>query len=154
MRIDKFLWSVRLYKTRAVASEACGRGQVLVGEQRAKSSREVKPGDRIRIRREQIYFEYEVLDTPRSRLGAPLVKDYIRDITPAEELEKLEMMRLARQRYVNPYGEGRPTKKDRRCIEGFTEDFSQDFIQDDQTDYSSRFMQEDESRDDWDGDDF
>lgn len=123
MRADKFLWHVRLFKTRSLASEACRKNQVQVDGTTVKASREIKQGDRIRVRRFQVFFEFLVLDIPKSRVGAKLVPLYLKNITPPEEIERMELMRLSRTTYVNAYREGRPTKKDRREMEDFTGDW-------------------------------
>lgn len=114
MRIDKYLWHVRLYKTRSIAAEACHKNQVEVNGVGVKASREIKIGDTITVRKNQIHYKYLILAIPKSRIGAKLVAENIKDITPPEELERAEMMRLSRTQYVNAYREGRPTKKDRR----------------------------------------
>lgn len=112
MRIDKFLWAVRLFKTRSLATAAVREGKVEVGAEGVKASREVKPGDRVSVRRGPITYEVEVLALPKSRVGPKLVEDYMKDVTPEEELNKLEMMRLERQ--MAPPMKGRPTKRNRR----------------------------------------
>ncbi|MFA5620016.1 MAG: RNA-binding S4 domain-containing protein [Weeksellaceae bacterium] len=118
MRLDKFLWSVRYFKTRSMASEAIGKNRVKVNGQQAKASREVMPSDLITVRKDQIDYSFEVLQIPKSRMGAKLVTLYIVDKTPKEELEKLELRRLD-QGYYREKGEGRPTKKDRRDLDDF-----------------------------------
>ena len=112
MRIDKFLWAVRLYKTRSLATAAVREGKVEIGAGEVKASREVKLGDRVAVRRGAITYQVEVLGLPKSRVGPKLVDDYIKDITPEEEREKLEMLRLERQ--FAPPMKGRPTKRNRR----------------------------------------
>ena len=115
MRIDKYLWCVRLFKTREVAIDAVKSGRVRVGESQVKPARELKEGEVLTIRR-----------FPKGRVGAPLVSDYLLDITPASEKEKLQehnlILSLQRDR-----GTGRPTKKERRAIdelyaEGYPDD--------------------------------
>lgn len=132
MRADKFLWHVRLFKTRSLASEACRKNQVQVDGTTVKASREIKQGDKIRLRRFQVFFEFLVLDIPKSRVGAKLVPLYLKNITPAEEIERMELMRLSRATYVNAYREGRPTKKDRRDMDDFTEDWVDIFEQEEE----------------------
>lgn len=134
MRADKFLWHVRLFKTRSLASEACRKNQVQVDGTTVKASREIKQGDKIRVRRFQVFFEFLVLDIPKSRVGAKLVPLYLKNITPPEEIERMGMMRLSRATYVNAYREGRPTKKDRRDMDDFTEDWVDIFEQEDEED--------------------
>lgn len=120
MRIDKFLWCVRFYKTRSIASEDIKKNRVSVADQVVKSSREVKEGDLIKIRKNQIDYQLKILQLPKSRLGAKLVPLYIQDKTPPEQYELLRMRRLS-QDYFRNKGEGRPTKKDRRSMDDFLE---------------------------------
>lgn len=112
MRIDKFLWGIRLFKTRSLATAAVRDGRVEVGGIPVKASREVKPGECIAVRRRGITFEVEVIALPKGRVGPKLVDDYIIDVTPKEELEKLEMLRIERR--AAPSMKGRPTKRNRR----------------------------------------
>lgn len=114
MRIDKFLWSVRIYKTRALATEACRLGKVMLNDQPVKSSKVVAANVEIRLRKDGILRSYWVKDIPPSRVGAPKVEMYIEDRTSSEELERLEFMRLATK---NAKFKGRPTKKDRRELD-------------------------------------
>lgn len=119
MRIDKFLWCVRIYKTRSIATDEIKKNRVFIGEGAVKSSKEVKPGDLIRIRKNQIDYKIEVLQIPKSRLGAKLVPEYIKDRTEKEQYEILQMRR-SEQNYYRAKGVGRPTKRDRRELEGYT----------------------------------
>ena len=121
MRIDKYLWCTRYFKTRNQASIACKKGHVLLNEIVCKPSREVQTGDHIQVRIKQVNYELEVLAVPKSRVGAKLVPEYRKDCTPPEALAHKEMMRLSRKHYRQK-GSGRPTKKDRRDIEGFMDD--------------------------------
>ncbi|MGI0108223.1 RNA-binding S4 domain-containing protein [Salinimicrobium sp. WS361] len=116
MRVDKFLWCVRYFKTRSVATEACKQGKVRMNEAIVKPSREVFATDKIQVRKNQINYQIEVLDIPKSRVGAKLVNLYINDITPQEELEKRELLKYS-QDYYRKKGTGRPTKKDRRELD-------------------------------------
>lgn len=125
MRIDKYLWCTRYFKTRGLAAEAIKKGHVSVNEQTAKASREVFPMDKITLRKDQINYIIKVLDIPQNRVGAKLVDIYRKDETPAEAFEHLEMLKLAKEHY-RARGTGRPTKKDRRDIDDYTvsdEDF-------------------------------
>lgn len=126
-RVDKFLWSVRIYKTRTDATEACRSGRIKVNGLDAKPSREVKPGDILNIRKGSIHFQYKVIADVERRQPARMVEEYILNITPKEELEKLNMPRetffLARDR-----GTGRPTKKERRDMDDLLD--SVDFLYD------------------------
>ena len=120
MRLDKYLWAVRLYKTRSLAADACAAGKVLMTSDRRelKPSHDVKPGERYSLNIDQLHKEVEVLAVPPNRVGAPLVPNYLIDRTPPEEYERIQMAR----RYAferRDRGEGRPTKRDRREIEEF-----------------------------------
>ena len=116
MRVDKFLWCVRYHKTRSIATEACKQGKVRVNDAIVKPSREVYPTDKLTVRKNQINYQIEVLDLPKSRVGAKLVNLYINDVTPKEEFEKLELLKYS-QDYYRKKGTGRPTKKDRRELD-------------------------------------
>lgn len=118
MRIDKFLWSLRYFKTRTMASNATKKGQVRVNDSIVKPSREVYPTDEINVRINQVNYRMTVLDLPKSRVGAKLVDQYRQDTTPKSEFEAKELLKLAKEHYRKK-GEGRPTKKDRRDIEGY-----------------------------------
>lgn len=119
MRVDKFLWCVRYMKTRSISTEACRKGAVRINGDIAKPSREIYPGDEIRLRKNQINYHIEVLEIPESRVGAKLVGFYIKDNTPKEEFEHNELLQYAKTHYRKK-GLGRPTKKDRRDLEDFT----------------------------------
>ncbi|SIS90387.1 heat shock protein Hsp15 [Zobellia uliginosa] len=131
MRIDKYLWSTRYFKTRNMASTACKKGQVRVNDQVVKPSREVYPMDKIIVRKDQINLQLTVLDTPKSRVGAKLVDIYRKDTTPKEAFEHNELLKQAKEHYRKK-GTGRPTKKDRRDIEEYLDDpeaAPDDFVQ-------------------------
>jgi len=121
MRVDKFLWCVRYFKTRSLATNACKTGRVKIKGDNVKPSREVYPQDKITVRKDQINYEIEVLDVPTSRLGAKLVGLYINDITPKEAFEKMELLKYSKD-YYRKKGVGRPTKKDRRDIDDWFEE--------------------------------
>lgn len=121
MRIDKYLWCVRYYKTRNQAAEACKKNHISVNGQVAKSSKEVFSMDKITIRKDQINYQITVLDIPQNRVGAKLVDIYRKDETPKEAFEHLELLKLSKEHY-RAKGQGRPTKKDRRDIEDFFEE--------------------------------
>lgn len=125
MRIDKYLWCVRYYKTRSLATQACQKGQITVNGQQAKPSRDVFAGDKIAVRRDQINYMLLVLDIPANRVGPKLVDIYRKDETPAEAFEHLEMLRLSKEHY-RAKGTGRPTKKDRRELDDYGLDFEDD----------------------------
>ncbi|MFC6859043.1 RNA-binding S4 domain-containing protein [Zunongwangia atlantica] len=116
MRVDKFLWSVRYFKTRSIATNACKQGKVKMSGSNMKPSKEVFPGDKLLVRKNQIDYQLEVLDLPPSRVGAKLVSIYVQDHTPKEALEKLDLLKYSKD-YYRKKGTGRPTKKDRRDIE-------------------------------------
>lgn len=119
--MDKYLWAVRIFKTRSDAADAVRNNRVTVNNSYAKPSREVKIGDIIAVRRQAVTYQYKVLDLVSSRLGAKLVPNYCLDITPQEELDKLNAPRetifVFRDR-----GTGRPTKKERREIDSLMDE--------------------------------
>lgn len=121
MRIDKFLWCVRYFKTRGLAADAIKKGHVSVNGQVAKASREVFATDKIVLRKDQINYEMEVLDLPPNRVGAKLVDIYRKDTTPKEAFEHLELLKLTKE-YYRSKGTGRPTKKDRRDLDDYVSD--------------------------------
>ncbi|MFL9845717.1 RNA-binding S4 domain-containing protein [Flavobacterium rhizosphaerae] len=121
MRIDKYLWCTRYYKTRSIATQAIQKGHVTVNGQQAKASREVFPMDIVTVRRDQINYKLKVLDIPANRVGPKLVDVYRKDETPANAFEHLEMLKLAKEHY-RAKGTGRPTKKDRRDLDDYTTD--------------------------------
>jgi ribosome-associated heat shock protein Hsp15 len=121
MRIDQYLWAVRYFKSRSIASKACKKGHVKVNNQIVKPSREVYPTDKIIVRKDQINLSLEVLDIPKSRIGAKHVDIYRVNTTPKDAFKQNELQNLA-QDYYRQKGEGRPTKKDRRELDDYTED--------------------------------
>ena len=121
MRIDKYLWCIRFFKTRSIATNACKQGKVKIGGTSLKPSREVYPTDIIEVRKDQINYKIEVLDLPPSRVGAKLVDLYRVDRTPKENFEKLDLLNYSKD-YYRKKGMGRPTKKDRRDIDDWFED--------------------------------
>ena len=121
MRVDKYLWCVRYFKTRSLATQACRQGKVKIQGDNVKASREVYPTDKIQVRKNQIDYQIEVLDLPTSRVGAKIANLYVNDITPKEEFEKLELLKYSKN-YYRKRGTGRPTKKDRRDIDDWFED--------------------------------
>ncbi|GMT45439.1 MAG: heat-shock protein Hsp15 [bacterium] len=115
VRLDKWLWAVRLYKTRSQATEACKGGKVKMAGNNAKASREVNEGDEIEIHSGGIIKKVRVRKAAKNRVSAALVPDLMEDLTPAEELEKQQMMRQLNYE-KRSRGIGRPTKKDRRIL--------------------------------------
>lgn len=122
IRLDKYLWAVRLSKTRSQATELINKGKVLINDALIKPSREIKIGDIITILKHNSKFKYQILAGLEKRVGAPLVKDYILDITAPEEIEKLKAYQQAQNNYRQT--DGKPTKKDRRELDRFLDDWS------------------------------
>ena len=129
MRIDKFLFCVRLFKTRSQAAEACGRGRILVNGTAVKPAREVKEGDEVSVKANPVFRNYRISALLKSRVGAAKVPLYITETTSQEDLLKLKLRSdMARVSYgVRDRGAGRPTKKDRREIDRFYDDAEDDF---------------------------
>lgn len=121
IRLDKYLWAVRLSKTRSQAAELINKGRVLINDALIKPSREIKVGDIITVLKHSAQFKYQILAGLEKRVGAPLVKDYLLDITEPEEIEKLKAYQLAQQNYRQT--DGKPTKKDRRELDRFMDDW-------------------------------
>ena len=120
IRIDKWLWTVRLFKTRTLATDACNAGKVKINGVNCKPSREIKIDDEIQVRIEQLHKTIRVIGFPKSRVSAKLVPDFYLDLTSAEEYERVK--RLSMQSERREHGIGRPTKRDRRQIE-YLKDF-------------------------------
>ena len=125
VRIDKWLWAVRIFKTRTVASDACKKGRVMIDNISVKPSRTVRVGDIVQVRKPPITFLFRVLDLSDKRMNAKLVPKFMENVTPPEQYELLELNKISgfvdRQR-----GTGRPTKKERRDLEQFTDEFDFD----------------------------
>lgn len=122
VRIDKWLWAMRLFKTRTVAAEACKKGRVTMNNVTVKPSRMIKVGDVISVRRPPVVFSFKVLALTENRLNAKLIPEYMEDVTTPEQLELLELGRIAGQT-GRARGTGRPTKKERRDLDEFIEPF-------------------------------
>ena len=118
MRIDKYLWCVRYFKTRNVATIACRKGHVKVNNAVVKPGRDVYPMDKITVRIKQINYKLTVQDIPKSRVGAKLVDIYRVDTTPKTEFDTQNLLKYSKD-YYREKGEGRPTKKDRREIDDY-----------------------------------
>ncbi len=119
VRVDKWLWSVRIFKTRTMASEACKKGKILIDEQPVKASRLLKVNDIVQVKKPPVLYSYKVLGLLGKRLSAKAVLEFSENITPEEELDKLKVREtffIARDR-----GTGRPTKKERRIIDKLRE---------------------------------
>ena len=115
-RIDKWLWAVRLFKTRSLAAEACKVGRVQINGAQAKPSRMVKDGDEVSVRKPPVTYTFRVLQAIERRVGAKLLPDIVENITPPEQYEVLEMTRISG--FVDrAKGTGRPTKKERRALD-------------------------------------
>jgi len=118
LRIDKFIWAVRLYKTRSLSASEIKAGNVLINEENIKAAQSVKIGDVIKVKRNPIWRSYKVKELLKRRVGAKLVEQYITEVTPAAEIEKLEMMKMM-PGFDRRKGEGRPTKRERRDIDKY-----------------------------------
>ena len=116
LRVDKYIWAVRLFKTRSLSAAEIKAGNVLINEEPVKPSQSIKEGDIIKVKRNPIWRSYKVKELLKRRVGAKLVAQYIDEVTPAEEIEKLEMMKMM-PGFDRKKGEGRPTKRERRDID-------------------------------------
>ena len=118
VRIDKWLWAVRIFKTRTVAAEACRKGRVLIGNAPVKPSRNIRTGEIIQVRKTPVTYSFMVLALADKRMGAKMVPQYMENATPPDQYELLELNKISgfvdRQR-----GTGRPTKKERRDLDQF-----------------------------------
>ena len=122
MRVDKFLWCVRLAKTRSLATDLVQKGSFRLNGESIKPSKEVKQGDIISIQKNSAVFSYKVLQLLSNRVGAKLVNEYLLDITPIEEVEKYKLYQASQSVYRD-YGTGKPSKKDRRDLDEFLENW-------------------------------
>ncbi|MBR4988382.1 MAG: RNA-binding S4 domain-containing protein [Bacteroidaceae bacterium] len=127
-RIDKWLWAVRIYKTRSIAAEACKKGHISIGDRTAKPAHNIRVGDIINVKKAPITYSFRVLKCAENRVGAKLVPELMENITSQEQYEILEMSKISgfigRQR-----GTGRPTKKERRDLDTFVEETYYDNIE-------------------------
>jgi ribosome-associated heat shock protein Hsp15 len=118
VRIDKWLWAVRIFKTRTIAAEACKKGRVLIGNVSVKPSRNVRAGEIIQVRKSPVTYSFRVLAPADKRMGAKMVPQFMENVTPPDQYELLELNKISgfvdRQR-----GTGRPTKKERRDLDQF-----------------------------------
>lgn len=146
VRIDKYLWSIRVFKTRSEATDACKGGKIRVNGADTKPSKAVKRGDVIVARKGPVTYTYKVLELVDKRQGARLVPNYAENLTPAEEIAKLrapvETFFLKRDR-----GAGRPTKKDRRQMESLWDELSFDVPDDVAEQFASDFGFDDQDED-------
>ena len=120
VRIDKWLWAVRLFKTRTLAAEACKKGKIVIKNVQVKPSRNVKVGDVVSIKRNPFLFSFKVLALSENRMNAKLVVDFLQNVTTADQLEMIELAKLTGN-MGRDRGTGRPTKKERRDLEDFVE---------------------------------
>lgn len=126
VRIDKWLWAVRIFKTRTIATEACKKGRVLIGDAAVKPSRMIHIGDVVKVRKPPVTYSFEVLALTENRLGAKLVPGYMKNVTPQSELQLLDIVRISG--FVDRRkGLGRPTKREGRQLSEFTESISDGF---------------------------
>ena len=116
IRIDKFLWAVRIFKTRSIAADECGKGRIIINNIPVKPSRMVKSGEVITVRKPPVHYKYRIINVIENRVGAKLVSQFIDDITPEEEKLKLELSSQVGT-FHRDKGTGRPTKKERRIID-------------------------------------
>lgn len=130
-RIDKWLWAVRIFKTRTIAAEACKKGRVMLNGAQVKPSRTVKPDDVVQVKKPPVTYSFKVLQAIEKRVGAKLVPEVMENVTTPDQYELLEMSKISG--FVDrSRGMGRPTKKDRRDMDDFTtpefmDDFDFDF---------------------------
>lgn len=119
VRIDKWMWATRIFKTRTIATEACKKSRIAINGTTVKASRMIKVGDIIQVRKPPITYSFKVLALTERRMGAKLVPDFLENVTTPDQYELLEMNRISG--FVDrSKGMGRPTKKDRRVMEEFT----------------------------------
>jgi ribosome-associated heat shock protein Hsp15 len=123
IRIDKFLWSVRIFKTRSIASEECRKGRIIINNVQVKPSRVVTKNEIITIKKPPVIYTYRVLEPIENRVSAKLVEQFIEDLTPEEEKIKLDFTQTGGTIYRDK-GTGRPTKKERRLIDRITDDMN------------------------------
>lgn len=134
VRIDKWLWATRIFKTRTIASDACKKGRVTIKGQNVKPSHGIRVGQVVEVRKPPVTYSFEVLGLIENRVGAKLVPNYLKNVTSRDQLELLEMVKISG--FVNRQkGLGRPTKKEGRELAQFTEtaffgfdDFDDDFF--------------------------
>jgi ribosome-associated heat shock protein Hsp15 len=125
MRIDKYLWCIRAFKTRSQAAEQCKLSKVWLNDELVKASREVKKSDVLKVKKGPFYWSWKVVSFPTTRVGAKLVLEFVQEVTPAEEKHRMELFRL-QQSLDRHRGLGRPTKKDRRNLDDFFSTFDFD----------------------------
>lgn len=124
IRIDKFLWSVRIYKTRSIASDECRKGRIIINDIQVKPSRTILKNEIISVKKPPVIYSYRVIEPIENRVSAKLVEQYIEDLTSGEEKAKLDF-RQAGGRAYRAKGTGRPTKKERRQIDRVKDDLNE-----------------------------
>ena len=124
-RIDKWLWAARIFKTRSLAADACKSGRVTLNGAQVKPSRTVKEGDEVGVKKSPVTYTFRVKQAIEKRVGAKLLPDILEDITTPEQYEILEMQRISGL-VGRAKGTGRPTKKDRRALDDFAQNASED----------------------------
>lgn len=140
-RIDKWLWAVRVFKTRTIAAEACKKGRVSINGSQVKPARMVKPGDVIQVKKSPITYSFKVLQAIEKRVGAKIVSEFMENVTTPDQYELLEMSKISG--FVGrAKGTGRPTKKDRRDLDDF---FTPEYLDDLEFDFD--LDEEDEEED-------
>ena len=122
VRIDKFLWSVRIFKTRSIASEACRRGRIVINDIQVKPSRCVVRDEIITVKKLPVVYTYRIIQPVENRVSANIVNNYIEDLTPEQEKIKLDIRHAGFSGY-RERGSGRPTKKERRSLDRLTDNF-------------------------------
>ena len=122
VRIDKWLWAVRLYKTRSLATEACKKGKVLIQNVAVKPSRTVKVGEIVQVRQNPVIYSFKVIALAQNRMNAKLIPGFMENVTTPDQLELIELAKIAAQS-GRARGTGRPTKKERRELDEYVEPF-------------------------------
>ena len=143
VRIDKWIWAMRIFKTRTIAAEACKKGRVMVGDVAVKPSRTVKPGDIVSVRKPPVTYSFRVKAVTENRLGAKLVPDYMENITPQSQLDLLDVIKISG--FIDRRkGLGRPTKREGRQLEEFTSQVFDDSTRGWELDFDDDFFDDEE----------
>lgn len=143
VRIDKWIWAMRIFKTRTIAAEACKKGRVMVGDVAVKPSRTVKPGDIVSVRKPPVTYSFRVKAVTENRLGAKLVPDYMENITPQSQLDLLDVIKISG--FIDRRkGLGRPTKREGRQLEEFTSQVFDDSTRGWDLDFDDDFFDDEE----------
>ncbi|MBO4807137.1 MAG: RNA-binding S4 domain-containing protein [Paludibacteraceae bacterium] len=140
VRIDKWMWAVRLFKTRSIAADACKKGRVMIQGSNVKPSRMLKVGDVVQIKRPPVVYSFKVLALSENRMGAKLVPGFMENVTSPDQLELLELARFSNSG-VRDRGTGRPTKKERRDLDAYV---VPSYASDDDFDFGFDFSDDDE----------